>query len=132
MRHNKSGRQLNRNRSHLKAMLQNMACSLVIYESIKTTLVKAKELRRMIEPLITLSKNDTVSNRRLMFSCIKNNIVITKLFNDLGPHFLNRKGGYTRILKCGFRTGDNAMMAYLSFVDRSLEKINDKKSSVVN
>ncbi|CUR53576.1 50S ribosomal protein L17 [Serratia symbiotica] len=119
MRHRKSGRQFNRTRSHRKAMFRNMASSLVRYEIIKTTLLKAKELRRVIEPLITLSKISTISNRRLVFSCIRNNEIVSKLFNKLGPHFLHRKGGYTRILKCGFRIGDNSPMAYIELVDRS-------------
>ncbi|AEO08267.1 50S ribosomal protein L17 [Buchnera aphidicola] len=118
MRHRKSGRQLNRNSSHLNAMLKNMACSLFKYEIIKTTLSKAKELRRIAEPIITLSKIDTISNRRLVFSRIRDNAIVAKLFVNLGPLFLNRLGGYTRILKCGFRSGDKAPMAYIELVDR--------------
>ncbi|QCI24003.1 50S ribosomal protein L17 [Buchnera aphidicola (Macrosiphoniella sanborni)] len=118
MRHRKRGRQLNRNRTHVNAMLKNMACSLLKYEIIKTTLSKAKELRYIVEPLITLSKVDTVSNRRLAFSRIRDNLIVSKLFNKLGPLFLNRLGGYTRILKCGFRSGDKAPMAYIELVDR--------------
>ncbi|PCS22150.1 50S ribosomal protein L17 [Candidatus Enterovibrio escicola] len=118
MRHRKSGRQLNRNCSHRKAMFSNMASSLVTHEVIKTTLPKAKELRRVIEPLITLAKNDSVANRRLAYARTRNYEVVAKLFNELGPHFVSRAGGYTRILKCGVRTGDKASMAYIEFVDR--------------
>lgn len=108
MRHRKSGRQLNRNSSHRKAMFSNMASSLVTHEVIKTTLPKAKELRRVIEPLITLAKNDSVANRRLAFARTRNDEVVAKLFNELGPRFASRAGGYTRILKCGVRSGDKA------------------------
>lgn len=118
MRHRKSGRQLNRNSSHRKAMFSNMAGSLVKHEIIKTTLPKAKELRRVIEPLITLAKTDSVANRRLAFARTRDKEVVGKLFNELGPRYEGRPGGYTRILKCGFRTGDNAPMAYIEFVDR--------------
>lgn len=118
MRHRKSGRQLNRNRSHLNAMLKNMACSLFVHEIIKTTLAKAKELRRIAEPMITLSKIDTIANRRLLFSRIRDNEVVAKLFKILGPVFFTRLGGYTRILKCGFRSGDKAPMAYIELVGR--------------
>lgn len=128
MRHRKSGRQLNRNSSHLNAMLKNMACSLFKYEIIKTTLSKAKELRRIAEPIITLSKIDTISNRRLVFSRIRDNAIVAKLFLNLGPLFLNRLGGYTRILKCGFRSGDKAPMAYIELVDRV--KDNKKKEII--
>lgn len=118
MRHRKSGRQLNRNSSHRKAMFSNMASSLVTHEVIKTTLPKAKELRRVIEPLITLAKNDSVANRRLAFARTRNDAVVAKLFNELGPRFASRAGGYTRILKCGVRAGDKAPMAYIELVDR--------------
>ena len=118
MRHRKSGRQLNRKSSHRKAMFSNMASSLVTHEVIKTTLPKAKELRRVVEPLITLAKNDSVANRRLAFARTRDNEVVAKLFNELGPRFAARQGGYTRILKCGFRTGDKAPMAYIELVDR--------------
>jgi len=118
MRHRKSGRQLNRNSSHRKAMFSNMASSLVTHEVIKTTLPKAKELRRVIEPLITLAKNDSVANRRLAFARTRDNEVVAKLFNELGPRFAARQGGYTRILKCGVRAGDKAPMAYIELVDR--------------
>ncbi|OOF13298.1 50S ribosomal protein L17, partial [Salinivibrio sp. MA427] len=117
MRHRKSGRQLNRNSSHRKAMFSNMASSLVTHEVIKTTLPKAKELRRVIEPLITLAKNDSVANRRVAFARTRNDEVVAKLFNELGPRFASRAGGYTRILKCGVRSGDKAPMAYIELVD---------------
>ena len=122
MRHRKSGRQLNRNGSHRKAMFRNMAGSLVRYEIIKTTLPKAKELRCVIEPLITLADTDSVANRRLAFARTRDNEIVAKLFNELGPRFSSRPGGYTRILKCGFRTGDNAPMAYIELVDRGCSK----------
>jgi large subunit ribosomal protein L17 len=118
MRHRKSGRQLNRNSSHRKAMFSNMAGSLVKHEIIKTTLPKAKELRRVIEPLITLAKTDSVANRRLAFARTRDKEVVGKLFSELGPRFSERPGGYTRILKCGFRAGDNAPMAYIELLDR--------------
>ena len=118
MRHRKSGRQLNRNSSHRKAMFSNMASSLVKHEIIKTTVPKAKELRRVIEPLITLAKTDSVANRRLAFARTRDNEVVGKLFSDLGPRFEGRPGGYTRILKCGFRAGDNAPMAYVELLGR--------------
>lgn len=118
MRHRKSGRQLNRNSSHRQAMFRNMTSSLVEHEIIKTTLPKAKELRRVVEPLITLAKTDSVANRRLAFARIRNADAVKKLFSDLGPRFANRPGGYVRIMKCGFRAGDNAPMAYIELVDR--------------
>ena len=122
MRHRKSGRQLGRNSSHRKAMFTNMSSSLFEHELIKTTLPKAKELRRVTEPLITLAKNDSVANRRLAFSRLGNNRaadkIVAKLFNELGPRYKDRQGGYSRILKCGFRAGDNAPMAYVELVDR--------------
>ncbi|MCM2681409.1 50S ribosomal protein L17 [Echinimonas agarilytica] len=118
MRHRKSGRQLNRNSSHRQAMFRNMACSLIRHEVIKTTLPKAKELRRVIEPLITLSKTDSVANRRLAFARTRDKEVVGKLFNEMGPRYQERPGGYTRILKCGFRAGDKAPMAYIELVDR--------------
>lgn len=116
MRHRKSGRQLNRNSSHRKAMFKNMAASLLEHESIKTTLPKAKELRRVVEPLITISKVDSVSHRRLIFSRLRNKAIVGKLFTTLGPRFQNRPGGYTRILKCGYRAGDKAPMAIVQLV----------------
>ncbi len=118
MRHRKSGRQLNRNSSHRKAMFRNMSVSLVEHELIKTTLPKAKELRRVIEPLITLSKEDSVANRRLAFSRLNSKEAVGKLFSDLGPRYESRPGGYVRILKCGYRSGDKAPMAYVELVDR--------------
>jgi large subunit ribosomal protein L17 len=118
MRHRKSGRQLNRNSSHRKAMFSNMAVSLMRHELIKTTLPKAKELRRVAEPLITLAKKDSVANRRLAFSRLRDREMVTKLFNELGPRYEARPGGYLRILKCGFRSGDKAPMAYIELVGR--------------
>ena len=118
MRHRNSGRQLNRNSSHRKAMFKNMAVSLFDHEVIKTTLPKAKELRRVAEPLITLAKQDNVANRRLAFSRIRDHATVAKLFTDLGPRYKERPGGYLRILKCGYRTGDKAPMAYVELVDR--------------
>jgi len=118
MRHRHSGRQLNRNSSHRKAMFKNMVSSLVEHELIKTTLPKAKELRRFAEPLITLSKVDSVANRRLAFDRLRNKATVGKLFSELGPRYQNRPGGYLRIMKCGYRTGDKAPMAYVELVDR--------------
>ncbi|MEE8364809.1 MAG: 50S ribosomal protein L17 [Gammaproteobacteria bacterium] len=118
MRHRNSGRQLNRNSTHRKAMFQNMAASLFDHEVIKTTLPKARELRRVAEPLITLAKVDSVANRRLAFSRMRDKAMVGKLFSDLGPRYKERPGGYLRILKCGFRTGDKAPMAYVELVDR--------------
>ncbi|MEE8058674.1 MAG: 50S ribosomal protein L17 [Pseudomonadales bacterium] len=118
MRHRHSGRQLNRNSSHRKAMFRNMVNSLVEHELIKTTLPKAKELRRFAEPLITLGKTDSVANRRLAFDRTRSKAVVGKLFTDLGSRYQERPGGYIRILKAGFRTGDKAPMAYVELVDR--------------
>ena len=118
MRHRHSGRQLNRNSSHRKAMFRNMVNSLVEHELIKTTLPKAKELRSYAEPLITLSKEDSVANRRLAFDRTRSKETVGKLFTDLGPRYKERPGGYIRILKCGYRTGDKAPMAYVELVDR--------------
>ena len=118
MRHRKSGRHLSRTSAHRKAMFQNMAVSLFEHELIKTTLPKAKELRRVAEPLITLAKEDSVANRRLAFDRTRSKAIVGKLFNDLGPRYATRQGGYLRILKCGFRAGDNAPMAYVELVDR--------------
>ncbi len=118
MRHRKSGRQLNRNSSHRTAMFRNMAVSLMDHEIIRTTLPKAKELRRVAEPLITMAKVDSVAKRRLAFSRLRDRDVVTKLFNELGPRYKERPGGYVRILKCGVRTGDKAPMAYVELVDR--------------
>ena len=118
MRHRMSGRQLNRNSSHRQAMFRNMASSLVRHEIIKTTLPKAKELRRVVEPLITLAKTDSVANRRLAFARTRDSEVVGKLFTELGPRYVERAGGYTRILKCGLRAGDKAPMAYIELVGR--------------
>ncbi|MGO2415329.1 MULTISPECIES: 50S ribosomal protein L17 [Cobetia] len=118
MRHRKSGRHLNRTSSHREAMFKNMCISLVEHEVIRTTLPKAKELRRYIEPLITLAKQDTVANRRLAFSRTRSKEAVGKLFTELGPRYTTRPGGYLRILKCGYRTGDNAPMAFVELVDR--------------
>jgi large subunit ribosomal protein L17 len=118
MRHRKSGRHLNRTSAHRKAMFKNMAVSLIEHQVIKTTLPKAKELRRVVEPLITLAKNDSVANRRLAFSRTRSDSAVGILFNELGPRYANRPGGYVRILKCGFRSGDAAPMAYVELVDR--------------
>ncbi|MCG6887362.1 MAG: 50S ribosomal protein L17 [Proteobacteria bacterium] len=118
MRHQKSGRKLNRNSSHRKAMFKNMSASLFEHELIRTTLPKAKELRRKAEPLITLAKEDSVANRRLAFARLRNRDIVTKLFEELGPRYKERPGGYLRILKCGHRPGDNAPMAYVELVDR--------------
>lgn len=121
MRHRKSGRHFNRTSSHRKAMLQNMANSLFRHELIKTTLPKAKELRRVAEPLITLSKEDSVHKRRLAFSRTRDKEMVSKLFTELGPRYADRPGGYIRIMKCGNRPGDNAPMAYVELVDRPVD-----------
>jgi large subunit ribosomal protein L17 len=118
MRHRKSGRQLNRNSSHRKAMFQNMAVSLINHELIKTTVPKAKELRRFAEPLITLSKTDSVAKRRLAFARLRDKDAVGKLFVELGPRYKERPGGYLRILKCGYRSGDQAPMAFVELIDR--------------
>ncbi|GAA4362279.1 50S ribosomal protein L17 [Kangiella marina] len=125
MRHQKSGRKLNRNSSHRKAMFRNMTASLIEHELIRTTLPKAKELRRVAEPLITLAKNDTVANRRLAFARIRSNEAVAKLFSELGVRYQERPGGYLRILKCGNRPGDNAPMAYVELVDRPIVEEED-------
>ena len=117
MRHMKSGRLLNRTSSHRKAMFRNMAVSLFRHEQIRTTLPKAKELRRVAEPVITLAKESSVANRRLAFNRLRDREIVTKLFDDLGKRFQDRPGGYLRILKCGYRTGDKAPMAYVQLVD---------------
>ncbi|MBW6475748.1 MAG: 50S ribosomal protein L17 [Chromatiales bacterium] len=121
MRHRQSGRKLNRNSSSRKALFRSLTTSLLRHELIKTTLPKAKELRGFAEPLITMAKTDSVANRRLAFARIRDRDVVTKLFNELGPRYESRPGGYLRILKCGYRTGDNAPMAYVELVDRSIE-----------
>ncbi|MEW6694915.1 50S ribosomal protein L17 [Tepidimonas thermarum] len=119
MRHGHGLRKLNRTSAHRQAMLRNMANSLLKHEAIKTTLPKAKELRRVVEPLITLAKKPSLANRRLAFDRLRDRETVVKLFNELGPRFANRPGGYTRILKMGFRVGDNAPMAYMELVDRA-------------
>jgi len=133
MRHRKSGRHLNRDSSHRKAMFRNMACSLLEHEVIKTTVPKAKELKRVAEPLITLAKNDSVANRRLAFSRTGSKAVVGKLFSELGPRYQERPGGYTRILKCGFRAGDAAPMAFVELIDRPLpendEDVDDEEDN---
>ena len=121
MRHRKSGRKFSRTSAHRKAMFRNMTASLVEHELIKTTLPKAKELRRVAEPLITLSKNDSVANRRLAFSRLRDDAAVAKLFDELGPRYSERPGGYLRILKCGFRAGDNAPMAFVELGGRPLD-----------
>lgn len=119
MRHGNGLRKLNRTSAHRKALLQNLMNALIEHEAIKTTLPKAKELRRVVEPMITLAKMDTVANRRLAFDRLRDRDSVTKLFNVLGPRFAKRPGGYTRILKMGFRVGDNAPMAYVELVERT-------------
>ena len=126
MRHRKSGRQLNRNSSHRKAMFSNMAVSLFDHELIRTTLPKAKELRSFAEPLITLSKEDSVAKRRIAFARLRDRDVVTKLFNELGPRYKDRSGGYLRVIKCGYRTGDSAPMAYVELVDRVVDEPQDE------
>ena len=121
MRHRKSGKKLGRTSSHRKAMFHNMANSAIEHELIKTTLVKAKELRRVLEPLITLSKNDSVHNRRLAFAKLRDKANVGKLFTVLGKRYKERPGGYLRVLKCGYRKGDAAPMAYVELVDRNIE-----------
>jgi len=123
MRHRKSGRKLNRNSAHRKAMFRNMSASLFEHELIKTTLPKAKELRGHAEPLITLAKEDSVANRRLAFDRLRNDAAVGKLFSELGPRYQGRPGGYIRILKCGYRAGDKAPMAYVELVDRPVEGV---------
>jgi large subunit ribosomal protein L17 len=126
MRHRKAGRHLNRTSAHREAMFRNMAGSLIRHELIKTTLPKAKELRRVAEPLITLAKNDSVHHRRLAFSRLRDTQAVGKLFSELGPRYQSRPGGYLRILKCGFRPGDAAPMAYVELVDRPIvEDLDD-------
>ncbi|MEX2470438.1 MAG: 50S ribosomal protein L17 [Pseudohongiellaceae bacterium] len=131
MRHRHSGRQLNRNSSHRSAMFRNMTSSLVEHEIIKTTLIKAKELRSVAEPLITLAKKDSVANRRLAFDRLRNKATVGKLFGELGPRYADRPGGYIRILKCGGRPGDNAPMAYVELVDRPRVTEDDAEESAV-
>jgi large subunit ribosomal protein L17 len=118
MRHGNSNRKLNRTSSHRKAMFRNMTASLLKHEVIKTTLPKAKELRKYVEPLITLSKNSTLANKRIAFNRLRDRDMVIKLFGELGPRYETRPGGYVRVLKCGFRDGDNAPMAFVELVDR--------------
>ena len=124
----KRGRTLGRNSSRRKALFQSLAISLIEYEGIKTTLPKAKDLRSFIEPLITLAKEDTLSNRRVAFSKLRNKSAVGKLFSDLGPRFKERPGGYSRIIKIGYRKGDAAPLAFIELVDRSIENENDIKT----
>jgi len=131
MRHRKSGRKLNRNSSHRKAMFRNMAVSLFSHELIKTTVPKAKELRKVVEPLITLAKKDSVANRRLAFSRLRDAAAVGKLFSELGPRYVERAGGYSRILKCGLRTGDKAPMAYVELVDRPIKEAVEELEEAV-
>jgi len=126
MRHRNSGRQLNRNSSHRRAMFRNLTASLFDNEVIRTTLPKAKELRRVAEPLITLAKEDSVANRRVAFSRIRDKAAVGKLFSDLGPRYKSRPGGYLRILKCGYRAGDKAPMAYVELIDRPDADLDDE------
>ena len=128
MRHRKAGRKLNRNSSHRKALLKNLAIALIEQDIIRTTLPKAKELRKVIEPLITLGKEDTVANRRLAFSRLRSDSAVAKLFTEVSVNSLDRKGGYTRIIKAGFRPGDKADMAYIELVDRSTEEATSSEA----
>jgi len=130
MRHRHTGRQLNRNSSHRKAMFKNMSVSLIDHELIRTTVAKAKELRGKVERLITLAKVDTVANRRLAFSRLRDRDAVTKLFTEIGPRYSDRPGGYTRVLKCGFRTGDKAPMAFIELVDRPIVEASDTAEEV--
>ena len=128
MRHRKAGRKLNRNSSHRKALLKNLAIALIEQDIIKTTLPKAKELRKVIEPLITLGKEDTVANRRLAFNKLRSDAAVAKLFTEIAVNAKERKGGYTRIIKAGFRPGDKADMAYIELVDRNLDDIDSTEA----
>jgi len=121
MRHRESGRKLNRNSSHRRALFRNMTVSLVRHETIKTTVPKAKELRRVAEPLVTLAKTDSVARRRLAYARLRDRVAVTKLFNELGPRYRDRPGGYLRILKCGYRVGDKAPMAIVELVSRPVD-----------
>lgn len=125
MRHRKAHRKFSRTSSHRQAMFKNMAASLINEEVIKTTLLKAKELRKVIEPLITMAKEDSVAKRRLAFARLRDKEAVSKLFNDLGPRFKQRPGGYTRVLKCGYREGDATPMAYVSLVELSGESASE-------
>ena len=128
MRHRKAGRKLNRNSSHRKALLKNLAIALIEQDIIKATLPKAKELRKVIEPLITLGKEDTVANRRLAFNKLRSDAAVAKLFTEIAVNAKERKGGYTRIIKAGFRPGDKADMAYIELVDRNLDDIDSTEA----
>ena len=130
MRHRYSGRKLNKTGTHKRAMFRNMTASLVEHELIKTTLPKAKELRRFAEPFITLAKEDSVANRRLAFDRLRNKATVGKLFTDLGPRYQERPGGYLRILKCGMRTGDKAPMAYVELVGRVMADVTEQAVEV--
>ena len=132
MRHRKAGRKLNRNSSHRKALLKNLAIALIEQDIIKTTLPKAKELRKVIEPLITLGKEDTVANRRLAFNKLRSDAAVAKLFTEIAVNAKERKGGYTRIIKAGFRPGDKADMAYIELVDRNLDDIDSTEAPELN
>lgn len=125
MRHGKTGRKLNRNSSHRKAMFKNMSASLIDHEVIRTTVAKAKELRGIAEPMITLAKVDSVHNRRLAMARLGDKAMVAKLFSELGPRYQTRPGGYIRVLKCGFRPGDNAPMAFVELVDRPIAASTD-------
>lgn len=126
MRHRNTGRSFSRTSSHRKAMFSNMCCSLIEHELIKTTLPKAKELRKYIEPLITVSKQDSVASRRHAFDRLRSKTAVGKLFTTLGPRYVERPGGYVRVLKCGYRPGDNAPMAIVELVDRPVESDSDE------
>ena len=127
MRHRNSGRSFSRTSSHRKAMFSNMCCSLIEHELIKTTLPKAKDLRRYIEPLITVSKIDSVATRRQAFDTLRSKVAVGKLFTDLGPRFVERPGGYVRIIKCGYRAGDNAPMAIVELLDRPVANSDESE-----
>jgi len=129
MRHHKSGRRLGRNSSHRKAMFRNMASSLIMHETIRTTVPKAKELRRVVEPMITLAKEDSVANRRLAFDRLRDKATVGKLFRELGPRFKNRPGGYLRILKMGHRPGDAAPMALVQLLDQPVEEVVEEAAA---
>lgn len=132
MRHRNSGRQFNRNSSNRKAMLQSLANAMIKHEAIKTTLPKAKELRRVVEPLITRAKVDSVHNRRIAFSRLRDKETVGKLFSELGPHFSGRPGGYMRIIKCGYRAGDKAPMAYVELVGRVSDALETDQAQVAD
>ena len=129
MRHRLGLRKLNRTSAHRLAMLRNMMCSLIKHEAIKTTLPKAKELRRVVEPMITLAKEPTVANKRLAFNRLRDREIVVKLFNEIGPMFKDRKGGYTRILKMGYRVGDNAPLAYVELVQKTTDAAPAKEEA---